>query len=182
LRFGFSSLALVAALATTGIASAQTAPTPVPLQKKPDFSPIAFMVGTWSCTQKSSRRPQPVTWKQTNAISKDGYWLVETSYSAGVPWYPHATNTVDRVTYDPDIDKWVDLQYDDNGNYNISSAPAPKNGTWDWKSVSLAPSKEIASFTDFYFTKDSATKVSFHNSFKTTKGQNVTVTGSCTKT
>jgi hypothetical protein len=80
-----SSLALESALALTGIASAQTSPTPVPLPKEPDFAPLIFTVGTWSCSNKSSRRPQAITWKQTNVLSPDGYWSVDTSDSVAVP-------------------------------------------------------------------------------------------------
>jgi hypothetical protein len=56
--------ALAALLMATGVtafaAGTAVEGTPVPTPPKPDFSSMKFLIGTWTCSDLSSRRPAEV--------------------------------------------------------------------------------------------------------------------------
>src|SRR5579862_508822 len=50
--------------------------TPVPMAPKPDFSSMRFLIGTWTCTDMSSRRPGPFTTTEVFSMDPTGYWMI----------------------------------------------------------------------------------------------------------
>ena len=56
-------LLLAMVVAAPAFVLAQVESSPVPKPPKPDFSVLAYRVGTWTCTNVSSRRPAPFTTK-----------------------------------------------------------------------------------------------------------------------
>ena len=161
--------------------SAAGAQTPVPAPKKPNFAPLAYMEGTWSCTTKSSRRATPTSTTMTWALDPSGYWLVGKSTSKGTDWYPHDTAGVDMIGYDYDVHKWVDLYTDNLGNYDIATSAGPHNGAMSWHSRAFVPSEDMETITDQVIEKVNDHKQTMHYNFMTKSGQRVTVAGVCTK-
>jgi hypothetical protein len=53
------ALSLLVVLGSAGAIAAapQVEGTPVPMQAKPDFSTMTFLIGTWDCVDLSSRVP-----------------------------------------------------------------------------------------------------------------------------
>jgi len=181
-RFLVSAFAatLAASLAAAAVAQ-QVETTPIPMSPKPDFSSMQFMVGTWNCTAKSARRPTPTLSTAVTSLDSSGYWLVTKTKSKATSWFPHATNSVDSVTYDAQAKHWVDVETDDAGGYDVSTASGWDGSNMVWHDVTLSYGADIASSNATTFTKASDTKTTFASSFKTKKGRTVGVTGSCTK-
>ncbi len=167
------------------IALADAAPaieaTPVPRPAKPDFSTLNFLLGTWSCSEKSARRPTPDTWTQTASLDPSGYWLVTKSTDAGTSWFPYPSTSTDSVTYDSDSKQWVDLYLDTNGGYGYSTSTGWSGNTIVWTDRAFVPTANIKSISNFTLVKVSDTKTTSERSFVTSKGTTVGVSGSCTK-
>ncbi len=174
---------LMAALGVTASAAlAQSMEsTPAPKPAKPNFAPFSFMVGTWSCSTKSARRPAPFYTTVTNAMDPSGYWLVGTSTTKGMPWFPYPAKSVDRMTYDADSGRWIDVSYGDYGSYDITESKGWKGNTIVWHDLAFASGKDVKSSSDVTTTKVSATKMISQSTFTTAKGRSVGVTGTCTK-
>jgi predicted heme/steroid binding protein len=179
-RFYCSILALFAL--TASIASAQTIEaTPIPKPPKPDFSAWKFYVGTWSCEDKSSRRPAPYKWTNTWALDDTGYWLTGKSTYKGAPWFPYPGSTEDLITYDADTGRWIDVTYGSLGAYDLSESKGWAGGKIVWHDLAFAKGKDVATQTDNTITKVSDTKTTLYSGFTTVKGKTVTVNGTCLK-
>jgi hypothetical protein len=50
--------------------------TPVPAPKNPDFSSMQYLLGSWNCTSKSSRRPSASTGTTVNSLDSTGFWMI----------------------------------------------------------------------------------------------------------
>ena len=168
------------ALMTLGI-SAAGAQTPIPQPKKPNFAPLAFLEGTWSCTTKSSRRPTPQSTTMTWSVDPSGYWLVGKSTNKPTDWYPHASEGVDMVTYDYDVHKWIDSYTDSLGNYDLGTSSGFHNGAMTWHSRAFAPTDDMESVSDQVIEKVNDHKTTMHYNFMTKSGHRVTVAGVCSK-
>ncbi len=169
-------------LATPSFARAQVESTPIPAQTKPNFSSMEFLIGTWTCRTKSSRRPAAYVTTSTYAMDPTGYWIVETSTTAKAAWVPAPLKTVDHITYDADAKRWVDVLAGDQGAYGLSFSKGWSGNDMVWHDVAFAPGPDIASQTDTTNTKVSATKMTTSSAFTETKtGRKVTVMGACTK-
>ncbi len=162
---------------------AQVESTPIPLPDKPDLSPMSYLVGTWACTNTSTRRPKPFTTTATFAMDPDGYWIDQTTTSEGVPWFPHPSTTTDKITYDTQLKRWVDVNYSTLGGYGYAVSAAgstPARIVWhDMTGTTGDPS--IASTSDTVQTQDSPTHMVSKSSFKETSGRTVTFTVDCKK-
>jgi hypothetical protein len=176
-------LSVVAACAMTGsVAFAQTMETtPIPKPAKPDFSSMEFMVGTWSCSTKSGRRPTPYLSTTTYTLDPTGFWLIGKSESKGVPWFPYPSAGTDWITYDADTSRWIDVNVSDFGGYDLSSSKGWKRNVMVWHDLAAAPGKDVKSSTDTVNTKVSATKMTAVNTFTTVKGKAVSLATTCTK-
>jgi hypothetical protein len=172
--------AVLAALPAYALAQMESTPVPAPV--KPNFSSLMFLVGSWSCSTKSSRRPAPFMTAVTYAMDSSGYWLEQTSTTKPTAWIKTKLTTYDKITYDPDTHRWVDVSYGDLGAYGLSFSKGWAANQLVWHDVSFAPTPDIASQTDTTMTKVSATKVTSSSAFTEAKtGRKVTVMGTCTK-
>lgn len=179
---GVVMVAIFAIAAVPLHAPAQVESTPVPAPQKPNLSSMSFLVGTWSCSTKSARRPAAYMTTSTYTMDPAGYWLDETSVTNPNSWIPTKITTYDKITYDSDTHRWVDVTYGPNGGYGLAFASGWNGDKISWHDVSFAPSADISAQTNNVITKVSASKVTFASSFTEAKtGRHVAVTGSCTK-
>jgi hypothetical protein len=161
---------------------AQVESTPIPAPRKPDFSSSSFMAGTWTCSSKSSRRPRAFTTISTYSLDSTGYWMNETSTTPKTSWVPTTLRTWDKITYDPDANRWVDVTYGDGGAYGLAYSKGWNNDQIVWHDITFAPGPDINSQTDLTTTKVSPTKITTTSSFTETKtGRRVTVATTCMK-
>lgn len=183
LRNALSLFAAVAALSLPAFALAQVESTPIPTPPKPDLSPMAYRVGTWTCTNTSSRRPRPFMSTVTYTMDPSGYWLNATTTTPAISWFPHQRTGMDKITYDTQVKRWVDVGYDDLGGYGYTvstTASTPTRIVWhDMSGTTGDPT--VASSSDVVETKVSDTQVDSTSSFKEQSGRNVTFTTSCKK-
>ena len=177
-----SAAALLAAVFIPTQAFTQVESTPIPAPAKPNFSSMSFMIGTWSCATKSSRRPAAYMTTSKYAMDGSGYWLNGTSTTAKTAWVPVAQVNNDKMTYDSDTKRWVDVSYGTGGAYGLAFSNGWTGNKITWHDVSFAPSSDISSQTDNVVTKVSDTKMTSTSSFTEAHGGRVvTVTGTCTK-
>jgi hypothetical protein len=174
-------LALVAATSASALAQTIEA-TPAPKPALPDFAPMRFMVGTWSCATKSSRRPAPFMTTETWSMDPSGYWMVGKAQTASMAWFPYPAANEDRITYDPDTGRWIDTSSGDFGGYDLAWSPGWQNGSMVWHDLAFTKGKDVATTTDLTWTKASDTKYTTRSSFTTVKGASVSVEGTCDKT
>lgn len=161
---------------------AQVESTPIPAPKKPDFSSVSFMVGSWTCKSKSSRRPAAFTTISTYSLDPTGYWMNEVSTTPKTSWVPTTLRNWDKITYDSDTHRWVDVLYGDAGSYGLSFSKGWNGNTIVWHDVSFAPGPDVSSQTDVTTTKVSPTKMTSTSSFTETKtGRRVMVATTCIK-
>lgn len=172
----------VIAAAAPSLAGAQVETTPIPAPNKPNFSSMSFMIGTWSCSTKSARRPAPYFTTSTYTMDSSGWWMNETSVTIPVKWFPIKVTTYDKITYDSDTHRWVDVTYGTPNAYGLAFSSGWTGNKMTWHDVSFAPTADISSQTDNTITKVSSTRMTSSSSFTEAKGGRVVaVTGVCTK-
>ncbi|MGC1983837.1 MAG: hypothetical protein WA668_00445 [Candidatus Cybelea sp.] len=177
-----AAAAVLLGASLTTYASAQVESTPIPAPNKPNFAPVEFLVGTWTCKTKSARRPAAYVTTSTYALDPTGYWLNETSTTAKTAWVSKPLTTTDRITYDSDSKRWVDVLWGDGGAYGLSVSKGWNGDKIVWHDLSFAPGPDISSQTDVTATKESATKLTSMSTFTETKtGRHVSVSTVCTK-
>jgi hypothetical protein len=177
----------VLAMALPSYALAQVESTPIPAPKKPNFSSMSFLAGTWTCSTKSARRPAAYVTTSTYTMDPSGWWINETSTTKANSWIPTTMMGYDKITYDatpglPSTHRWVDVNYGDEGGYGLSFSSGWNDNQMSWHDVSFAPGGDVKSQTDTIVTKVSNTKITTSSSFTEMKtGRVVSVTGVCTK-
>jgi hypothetical protein len=172
-------IACLLVLAQGGLGAAQTIEkTPIPVLAKPDFSKM--FLGTWRCSTKSSRRAWSYETTFTANVSPDGYWLVTKSTVAKTP-VNGAFQSTDEVTYDSSRSRWVDIETDDQGNYDVTTSPGWRGSTIVWTDAFAPKSAGIASTNPTSLTRVSATKYTSLWSFVESGGRVVTVKTACNK-
>lgn len=185
MRLNRSLLALaVLAIAAVPIhAPAQVESTPIPAPAKPNFSSMEFLIGTWTCSTKSARRPSAYTTISTYKMDPSGWYIDETSTTkANSSWIPTTLTQLDRYTYDSMTHRWVDITYGNDGAYGLSFSSGLHGNRMSWHDVSFAPGPDVKSQTDTVFTKESDSKMTATSSFTETKtGRNVAVSTVCAK-
>lgn len=180
-------VAMAVALAAAGsIALAATTPTiestPVPKPPKPNFSSMSWLVGTWNCSFKSSRRPSPVIFTQATSMDPTGYWMITKSSSKGSSWFPWPSNSNDWVTHDSDPKRWVDIMTGDFGAYDASSSPGWNGNTIVWTDNMFKPSSDVMAVTPITQTKLSNRKWTSHTTFQErSSGRWISVDTACNK-
>src|SRR5579864_9041679 len=96
--------ALVPLLVLTGVtafaAGANVEGTPPPTRPKPDLSSMKFLIGTWTCSELSSRRPGPFTVTEVYSMDPTGYWVIRDDTTHTASWIPRETHSQTRYTYD----------------------------------------------------------------------------------
>ena len=178
LMFAFGALLLFAMPLKGATQTPETTPVPTP---KPDLSGMQFLIGTWSCSTKSARRPAPFTSTSTYTMSPDGWWIEETTVQNPVPWFPQKTTTYDKITYDPGTKRWIDVMYGDLGAYGLTTSSGWNGSKMVWHDANFAPGADVKSQTDATMTKDSAAKTTTTSSFTEASGRSIAVVQSCTK-
>lgn len=173
--------AALALLTACAIARAQIETTPVPLTPKPNFSAMMFLTGNWTCSVRSSRRPSAYVTTSTAAISADGYWLVTRTTTHTASWIPRSYMSEDRITYDPSTSRWVDIEYDEEGGYDLSASSGWHGNTIVWNDLSYPHSDATAMDNPTTLTRVSATRTSAYNTFREPGGRTITVRTVCTK-
>ena len=178
------ALGLFALLALGSNSLAATAPgvesTPVPVTKKPDFSSMKFALGIWTCSTQSARRPGPYTSTGTSSIDPTGYWIVTDTATAKTSW-AQAIVSVDKITYDPDQHRWVDVYTDDQGGYDVTYSPGWTGNTMVWTDALFTPGPDIIAASPLTNTKVSDAKMTSHSTFKEKSGRTIAVDSVCTK-
>ena len=184
--FGIFSALGLAIVAAATIAFAATSPTiestPIPGPPKPDFSAMKFLLGNWTCSTKSSRRPSAYTTTSTASIDPTGYWMVTKSVQHKTSWVPQDLSATDMTTYDADAHRWVDVLTGDWGGYNVSTSPGWHGISMVWTDAVISPQGNVASTTPTIVTKVSDTKTTARNTFKEKSGRTITVDTVCKKT
>ena len=179
---GPALLPCLAAMLFASPVSAQVETTPIPAALKPDFSSMRFLAGTWSCSTKSSRRPLAYVTTSVYALDGSGYWLEETTTVKPPAWEPSPLRTYDKITYDADTKRWIDVSYGDQGAYGFTTSQGWNGDTIAWRDRAFVSGASIQSTTDTTMTKISPTKYETAMSFvEAGSGRTVTVKGICTK-
>lgn len=177
------SAALIGALSAVAFAQgAKVEGTPVPTPAKPDLSSMKFLVGTWTCSNLSSRRPGPFTTTEVYSLDPSGYWVVRNDTIHTASWIPREVRSQTKYTWDAGADRWVRITTGDGGQFAIATAPMPTAGgtkTYTYTLQSSAPG--IASYAPEVYTKVSDTKKTMKTSFTEKSGRLVNVTQTCTK-
>jgi hypothetical protein len=155
--------------------------TPVPMQAKPDLSTMNFLIGTWTCTDLSSRRPGPFTITEVYSKDPGGYWIIRESTIHKASWIPREFHSETKYTYDSVAKRWVRITTGEQGGYSVSTAPMPVGKTKTYTSVIQAKSTDVSSYAPEVYTKVSDTKKTMATSFTETSGRVVTVKETCTK-
>jgi hypothetical protein len=182
MRFCRPLLLALAATLSSAPAIAQVETTPIPAAVKPDFSSMRFLVGTWRCSTKSSRRPMAYVTTLTYALDASGYWLEETTTVKPPAWEPTPLRTYDKITYDADTKRWIDVSYGDQGAYGLLTSNGWSANNLVWMDRAFTSGASMKSTTDTTWTKASPTKYTTYMSFEEAgSGRTVTVNGICTK-
>lgn len=175
--FTFGAIALTLGLAVPPLASAADpapAPTPVPITK-PDFAPMMFLTGTWTCMQTLRGKPRPDT--STTTVAMDGMWMVSQDVAPPFDQYRTvAINATGYMTYDTTIKQWVQLGVDSSGGYGWQSSPGWQGNTITWTGKGL----DGSTFTDV-ITKVSDTQTTDANTATDPQGKVTTTKITCTK-
>ncbi len=155
--------------------------TPVPTQPKPDFSTMKFLIGTWECSDMSSRRPGPFRTTEVYSMDPSGYWMLRESTIHTASWIPREVRNETKFTWDGPAKRWVRITTGDRGGYAVSTAAMPVASHTSYAYVIQSKAPDIASFAPEVFTKVSDTKRTMTTSFTETSGRVVTVKETCTK-
>ncbi len=175
--------ALIAAL--SGSAYAQTTKvegTPIPAPAKPDFSTLKYLVGTWTCSDLSSRRPGAFTTTEVYSMDPSGYWLTRDDTIHTASWIPRDVHSQTKFTWDAGSGKWVRITTGDGGQFAIATAGARSSGgqrTYTYVIQSTAP--DVSSYAPEVYTKVGNTKKTMKTTFTEKTGRVVNVTETCTK-
>jgi hypothetical protein len=176
------AVSLTFALSSSAVLAQTSAATPIPLSPKPDFSAMSYFVGSWSCSFRSARRPGPQHFTTVATLDPGGRWLVEKTEIQPVAWFPHAVSELDMITYDPFAKRWVDVETDSAGGYDLSATNGWSGDALVWKDLAFVPSNDVVSSTELRLKKISSAKYTSTNSFTTKKGRTVGTSTVCTKT
>jgi hypothetical protein len=183
MRFLRPALALCFAMAAVcAPAGAQVETTPIPAAVKPNFAPFAFLSGTWRCSTKSSRRPMAYVTTSVYARDASGYWLNETTTVKPPAWEPSPLRTYDKITYDADSQRWIDVSFGDQGAYGLATSAGWSGSQIVWHDRAFVANAAMRSTSDTTMTMVSPAKYTTSMSFvEAGSGRTVTVEGICTK-
>jgi hypothetical protein len=174
--------AVLLAATMPSFAAAQVESTPLPAPKKPNFSSMSFMIGTWTCSTKSARRPAAYVTTSTYTMDPSGWWIDQTSTTNTTKWIPAKLTSWDKITYDSDSHRWVDVATGPANGYGLSFSSGWNGAQMTWHDVSFMAGPDISASSDNIVTKVSDTKMTSSSSFTEAKtGRHVSVTGVCTK-
>ena len=172
---------ILLALSSAAVHAQTAQPTPIPTNKKPNFAPFMYRVGTWSCANKQSNRPTSFPFTTTWSLDPSGYWLVGKTTTKGASWYPHSDTGTGMIGYDFDAKRWIEVYTDTQGNYDFSVSKGWVGNKIVWHSLAFVPTADASSTTDETLVKVSSTKTKVTSGF-TAHGKAYTDVTLCTKT
>jgi hypothetical protein len=175
------TLLILSAGATAGAAGPAVEGTPVPMRPKPDLSTMNFLIGTWTCSDLSSRRPGPFTTTEVYSKDPSGYWIVRNDTIHKASWIPREFHNQTKFTYDAVAKHWVRITTGDTGAYAVATASMPVGMTKTYTYVIQTKAADISSYAPEVYTKVSDTKKTMTTSFTETSGRVVNVKETCTK-
>jgi len=155
--------------------------TPAPTPPKPDFSSMKFLIGTWTCSDLSSRRPGPFTVTEVYSMDPSGYWMLRDDTTHTASWIPREVHSQTRYTYDAVAKRWVRITIGDQGGYRVWTAPMPTGNKKTYAYVIQTRTPDVASYAPEVYLIESNTKKTMTTSFTETNGRVVTVKETCTK-
>jgi hypothetical protein len=167
--------------ATAFAATMKVEGTPVPMSPKPDMSALKFLIGTWQCSDLSSRRPGPFNVTQVYSMDGSGYWLIRDETTHKASWIPRDFHSQSKVTYDALAKRWVWITTSDSGGYGVATASMPVGMKKTYTYVIQTKSPDVASYAPLVLTRVSDTKKIMTTSFIETSGRVVSVKETCTK-
>lgn len=177
--------ALTALILATGAAAfaagAKIEGTPAPMRPKPDFSSMKFLIGTWRCTELSSRRPGPFMTTEVYSMDPSGYWIVRDTTIHKASWIPRELRSQSKYTYDTFAKRFVRITIGEEGAYSVATAPMPVGNKKTYTTVIQTKAADVASYAPEVYTIVSDTKKMMTSSFTETSGRVVTVKQTCTK-
>jgi hypothetical protein len=180
-RFSGALALFVFATGATVFAAPAIEGTPVPTRPKPDFSTMQFLVGTWTCSNLSSRRPGPFTTTEVYSMDPGGYWMLREDTIQKASWIPAEQHGQTKYTWDSAGKRWVRISTSDNGGYSVATAPMPAGKMKTYTYVIQTKAPDIASYGPEVYSRDSDTKKTMTTSFTETNGRVVNVKQTCTK-
>lgn len=183
IRCFFLVAALLGALGAAAYAQgAKVEGTPVPTPAKPDLSTMKFLVGTWTCTDLSSRRPGPFTTTEVYSMDPSGYWVVRNDTIHPASWITREVHSQTKYTWDNGSKKWIRITTGDGGQFAVATAPMPTTAQKTYTYVIQTMSPDIASYAPEVYNKVSDTRKTMKTSFTEKSGRVVNVTETCNKT
>jgi hypothetical protein len=176
------SLALLAFL-SAGAASAAPGVegTPAPIPPKPNWSSMNFLIGTWTCTDLSSRRPGPFTTTQVYTMDPSGYWMMREDTIHTASWIKTEVHTHYKYTWDTYAHRWVRIGTGDFGGYSVATAPMPVGKMKTYTFVIQAKSPDVSWYAPEVYTVVGTTKKMMTTSFRENGGRVVNVKETCIK-
>jgi hypothetical protein len=181
LQFLFGFLLTLMLGGTVALAAPAVEGTPAPTPPKPDFSGMKFLIGTWQCTDLSSRRPGPFQTTEVYSVDPSGYWIIRQSTIHTASWIPTEVQSETRYTWDAVAKRWVRITTGARGGYAVATAPMPTGSGKTYTYIIQTKARDIASYAPEVFTKVSDTKKMMTTSFTETSGRVVNVKETCTK-
>jgi hypothetical protein len=178
---GALALLLMATGVAVSAAGVQVEGTPVPTRAKPDFSSMQFLIGTWTCSDLSSRRPGPFTITEVYSMDPAGYWIVRDDTTHKASWIPRDVHSQTKYTYDALARRWIRIAVGETGTYAVATATMPVGNKKTYSYVIQTKTPDIASYAPEVYLKVSDTKKTMTTSFTEISGRVVTVKETCTK-
>ena len=164
-----------AAAATPGVEG-----TPPPVPSKPNWSSMDFLIGNWTCTDLSSRRPGPFTTTRVFKMDPTGYWMIRNDTIHTASWITHEVHTEYKTTWDRYTHRWVRIGTGEFGGYSVATASMPVAGKKTYTYVIQSKAPDIASYAPEVYMATSKT-LTMTSSFTETNGRVVHVKETCTK-
>lgn len=179
----FCALALLFMATSVSVfaAGAKVESTPVPMRAKPDLSAMKFLIGTWTCSDLSSRRPGPFTVTQVYSMDPSGYWIVRDDTTHRASWIPREFHSQTKYTYDATAKRWIRITIGDEGGYAVATAPMAVDNKKTYTYVVQTKAPDVASYAPEVYAKESETQKTMTTSFTEINGRIVRVKETCTK-
>ena len=180
-RCTFALVALFIAGAGAAAAAPGVEGTPQPMPPKPNWSSMNFLIGNWTCTDLSSRRPGPFTTTRVFSMDSTGYWMIRNDTIHTASWIPREVHMEYRTTWDPYTHRWVRIGTDEFGRFSVATASMPVGGRKTYTYVIQSKAPDIASYAPEVYTSSGGNKLMMTSSFTEKNGRVVRVKETCTK-
>jgi hypothetical protein len=175
----FALLLAVSAAAAT--AAPRVEGTPIPTAPRPDWSSMRFLIGTWKCTDYSSRRPGPFQTTEVYSMDPSGYWMIRNDTIHTASWIPREVHSQTKYTWDAFAHRWVRITTGDFGAFAVATASMPVAGTKTYTYVIQTKAPDIASYAPEVYDVMGGMKKAMTTSFTETNGRVVNVKEMCIK-